>query len=245
MSIVLLLLLCACQVQAQVNIENYRGKKGMTGDANYSLNSDIGNVDVVNTGGAGNITINTENTTILGVYKGGIGFQGGKRFANNGVLHLRYTWSGYPVYQPEGFFQGDYARSRKLDWRTLVGAGMRFNIRREEKWSFSVGNSIMWEREHLDLSSTDPHPDFTSEVRSSNYINLYLQDRITLSTTAYYQFILTDPGDVRILGTTELTTPIIGPFHQKTSMDFRTDTDPPLGVKKTDVKLSTSFGVKF
>ncbi|MEC7227020.1 MAG: hypothetical protein VXW00_09135, partial [Candidatus Latescibacterota bacterium] len=66
-----------------------------------------------------------------------------------------------------------------------------------------------------------------------------------LAVTAYYQFALTDPGDVRLLGTGELTTPLWGPLKQTTTIDFRTDSAPPLGIKKTDAKLSTSFGVAF
>ena len=245
MIIVLLLLIFACQAQAQVDIEHYRGKEGMTGAARYSFNTNVGNVDVIDSGGAGNITFNRKNSVFLGVFKGGIGFQDGKRFANNGVLHLRYTRTSHPVYQPEFFIQGDYARSRKLDWRTLVGGGLRFNVQREKKWTFSLGNALMWERESLDVSPGDPHADFTSVVRSSNYINLIFQDRITLSTTAYYQFSLGDPGDIRVLGTIELTTPVVGSLDQTTSLDFRTDSDPPIGVKKTDAKLATSFGFKF
>ena len=172
--------LLVCQAQAQVNIEHYRGKLGLTGGANYSFNSDVGNVDVFNSGG-GNITINTESSTILGVFKGGIGFQAGKLFANNGVVHVRYTRKKHPVYQLEGFVQSDYAKSINLDWRTLAGAGMRFNIIHRETSAFSCGNALMWEREGLDLSGLDPHSDLTSVLRSSSYINLYFMSRITFS----------------------------------------------------------------
>ena len=238
------LLVLACQVQAQVNIEHYRGQEGITGGASYSFNTDLGNVDVVNSGGAGNITFNTRNSTILSVFEGGVGFLRGKRYANNGVFHMRYTWKKHPVYQPEGFIQGDYNRARKLEWRTLIGGGLRFVVRSREHYGFSFGNSLMWEREYLDLPGDDPHPDFTSVLRSSNYINLHLKSRVTFSLTAYYQFKLADPGDVRILGTAELTTPIIGPLNQTTSLNFRTDTQPPQDVKKTDVKLSSSLGFR-
>ena len=83
--------LMALPLMAQVNIEHYRGKEGVTGGARLSLHSNIGNVDVVKSDGAGNLTVNTATGTYLAVFKGGIGFLGGKRFANSGVLHLRYT----------------------------------------------------------------------------------------------------------------------------------------------------------
>jgi hypothetical protein len=142
MRIIVILLLAAGQAWAQVNIEHYRGRMGVTGSASYSFNSDLGNVDVLNSGGAGNITINRSHGTLLGIFKGGIGVQGGKRFANNGVAHARYTYKKHPRYQPEGFVQSDYATSRQLDWRTLVGAGLRWRraipIPTKHRWPVPV-----------------------------------------------------------------------------------------------------------
>jgi len=243
--IFILVLLMTGAAYGQVNIEHYRGKMGVTGAASYSFNTNLGNVDALNSGGAGNITVNRPHGTLLMVFKGGIAVQGGKRFANNGVVHLRYTRKGNPVYQPEGFLQSDYAISRKLDWRTLVGAGLRFNLANSESASLSVGNALMWEREGLDLDVGDPHMDETSVLRSSSYINMHYDKRVLISMTSYAQFAIDDPGDLRLLGIAQLTTPIVGPLNQTTSINFRTDTDPPGGVKKTDAKLATSFGVAF
>ncbi len=239
------IVLLATPLWAQVNIEHYRGKEGVTGGARLSLHSDIGNVDVVKSDGAGNLTVNTKTGTYLAVFKGGVGFLGGKRFANSGVLHVRYTHTSNVHWQPEVFFQGDYAKSRRLDARMLLGAGMRRVWRADKKNAFSLGSSLMWEREHLTLAPDDRHPADTSVLRSSNYVNLLVGQRVSLSITAYYQFALSDPSDVRLLGTSELTTPIWGRLKQTTAVDFRTDSNPPRGVKKTDVKLSTSFGVGF
>ena len=79
----------------------------------------------------------------------------------------------------------------------------------------------------------------------SSYINLSLQGRVGFATTAYVQTALSDLSDVRLLGTTELTTPIVGPLRQTTTLDFRIDSAPPQGVEKKDIKFGTSFGVEF
>ena len=202
-------------------------------------------MDVLNSGGAGNVTLNRAHGTLLMVFNGGIGIQGGRRFANNGVLHLRYTWKKHPTYQPEGFLQTDYAISRKLDWRTLAGAGVRLNVAQGDNTAFSVGNSIMWEREGLDVEIGGLHPQQTSVLRSSSYLNLYYSNTVLVSMTSYAQFALDDPRDLRLLGIAQLTTPIVGPLSQTTSVNFRTDTEPPQGVKKTDAKIATSFGLEF
>jgi len=245
MVVLLLLLLFGSSVQAQVNIENYRGKKGVTGALRFSLSSDLGNVDVVSSDGAGHITANTSKGIFLGVFKGGVGFLGGKRFANSGVLHLRWTGIARGRYQPELFVQGDYAKSRRLDRRTLAGAGFRFSAYETESFTLAVGSAMMRERETLNLLPTDRHTASTELTRWSNYINLSLNGRIDFATTAYIQPALGDMGDMRILGTAELVTPIIGPLQQTTSVNFRIDSAPPLGVEKEDFKLGTSFGLKF
>jgi hypothetical protein len=245
MVVALLLLALTAPLQAQVNIETYRGRQGITGGARFSLSSDLGNVDVVNSDGAGYITVNAKNSVFLGVFKGGVGFLGGKSFANSGVLHLRWTFVANPRYQPELFAQADYAKPRRLDDRALAGAGLRFNAYEAEKSSLSFGSALMWEHEGLDLVPGDQHPATTDLVRWSTYVNLSLQGKIGFATTAYVQPALSDPGDVRVLGTAELSTPIIGPLRQTTSVDFRIDSAPPQGVEKEDFKFGTSFGVVF
>ena len=242
---VLLFFLFIAPLYAQVNIETYRGKWGVTGDARLSLNSDVGNVDVVKSEAAGHITINTARGVLLGVFKGGIGFLGGERFANSGVLHLRWTATASPRWRPESFAQADYAKSRRLDNRALVGAGMRYNAYTAEKSAFSLGGALMWELEDLNLVSSDPHPATTEFVRLSSYINLSLQGRIGFATTVYVQPALSDPDDVRVLGAAELSVPIIGPLRQTTALDFRIDSAPPLEVEKKDIKFGTSFGFEF
>lgn len=231
----------------QVNIETYRGKKGISGAARLSMSSDIGNVDVVRSDGAGHLTVNRGTGTLLVVVKGAAGFLGGKRYANSGVLHLRYTHTGRELIHPEAFVQGDYARSRRLDSRSLAGLGGRWNLWRREDLSLALGSAIMWERERLDLLPTDPHPETTSQARLSTYLNLTARTGrgVSLSTTAYYQPVLSAPGDARVVGTAEMTAPIVGPLRQTTVVDFRIDTEPPPGVKGTDIRVMASFGVVF
>ena len=75
MSLALLLcLLFASHLHAQVNIEHYRDRPGVTGGANYSFNTDLGNVDLTNSGGAGNVVYNTASSTTLCLFNGDVGF---------------------------------------------------------------------------------------------------------------------------------------------------------------------------
>lgn len=237
----------ATHAGAQVNIETYRGKRGVSGAARFSVSSDIGNVDVVHSDGAGNLTLNRASGTLLLVVRGAAGFLGGKRYANSGVLHLRYTLTRHQLVHPEAFVQGDYARSRRLDARTVFGLGGRWNLLRGEPLSLALGSAVMWERERLDLLPADPHAARTSVARLSTYLNLQARSArgVSLSTTAYYQPDLAVPDDARLVGTVELTTPVIGRLTQTTVVDLRVDTEPPQGVKDTDVRVAASFGLRF
>jgi hypothetical protein len=76
-------------------------------------------------------------------------------------------------------------------------------------------------------------------------VNVHLSGDIVFSTTSYVQVAFADPGDVRVLGIAQLTTPLLGKLQQTTSVNFRVDSEPPRGVEKTDVKISTSFGLDF
>jgi hypothetical protein len=173
MLVLLLVLPAACL--AQVNIEAYRGKPGVSGAASASLSGEIGNVDNLESDGAGFVSYSRTASTYLAVLRGAAGFLGGQRYANSGVLHLRYTMRRHDHVHPEVYVQGDYARSRLLDARSLMGAGARWNLLRTERASFSIGTSLMWERERLDLEPGAAHADRTSDARLSSYINLHTQ----------------------------------------------------------------------
>jgi len=229
----------------QVNIEKYRGKKGISGNINLQLNSAAGNADFFDGGAAANLTLNTDDYTVLLVGHGLLGFASGKRFDNQGLAHLRITWTEKGRFQPESFFQSDYSRPRKLVARLLLGGGIRTILFENEIRHLSVGNSVLWEQENYDLPSNAQHSDHTSIMRSSNYVNLRLKKGVELAISGYYQISLSDLNDARIIGQAEITNPIVGPLEQRTSLRLRRDTDPPDNVKTNDLHLGTSFGITF
>ncbi len=230
---------------AQVNIESFRSDDKLSGNIMLSLSSNIGNVDAVQGDGSGNITLHTDTAVYIAVLKGGMGFLGGRRFANSGVMHMRYTLKRSIVWQPEFFAQADYAKSRRLDRRYLTGGGMRWVLSDQDALHAAVGSSLMWEHEGLDVKIGDSHPSQTSQFRYSNYFNVKINGRATFSTTVYYQFAVSSWKDTRLLGSGELSTPIIGKIKQTTTLNFRIDSKPPMGVKTSDIKLVTSFGISF
>ena len=201
-------------IHAQVNVELYRKSEGVQGNIGLHFGGSKGNSDFFTGGGAANATFNTSSYSILILGDGLLGFRGGKSFSNQGLVHMRYTWTKPPRFQPEAFLQTDHARPRKLTFRALAGGGLHTILFEDATYSFTVGNSLMWEREHLDLPATDPHPDRTSVLRSSNYINLQIRTKATITLTGYYQIMPSDPKDVRMLGNLQIASQVAGPLQQ-------------------------------
>ena len=237
--------LFASSANAQVNVELYRKKKGVQGNIGLHVGGASGNSDFFTGGGAANISYNTPVYSLLLLGDGLLGFRDGESFSNEGLIHLRYTYVKPPRFQPETFVQSNYARSRKLTFRALAGAGLRTILFEDDTYSFTVGNSLMWEREHLDLTAIDPHPTRTSEIRSSNYVNFQIRKKATITLTGYYQFVPSEIKDFRLLGNLQIASRVAGPLQQVTTIRYRRDSRPPLDIHKNDLTIGTSFALTF
>jgi len=245
-SLVIVLCLLFSSAHAQVNVELYRKSTGVRGNVGLHFGGSRGNSDFFTGGGAVNITLNTQTYSILLLGDGLLGFRGGESFSNSGLVHLRYTWIKPARFQPEGFVQTNYDRPRKLSFRALLGGGLRTILYDSKTYSLTLGNSLMWEHERLfDLMIGDTHPDQTSDLRSSNYLNLQIRKKATITFTGYYQFRASDTRDARLLGNLQIASRVAGPLQQITTLRYRRDSRPPLGVHKNDLTIGTSFALSF
>ena len=242
---ILLFALCLSPAKAQVNIEQYRSDDGVSGNIGLSLGGASGNSDFFTGGGAANVTIAKPNHTILLLGDGLLGFRGGETFSNQGLGHVRYTWTKPPRFQPEAFVQIDYARPRELTFRFLIGGDIRTLMYEDKTYMFTFGNGFMFEHERLNLIAGDTHPARTSVIRSTNYANIQIRKKATITITGYYQFIPNDTKDFRLLLNTQISSRVAGPLQQVTTIRFRRDSKPPLSVKKNDFTIGTSFALSF
>lgn len=242
---ILLLGFCTVPTSAQVNIEQYRAANGISGNIGLSLGGASGNSDFFTGGGAANITIAKPTHTILLLGDGLLGFRGGETFSNQGLAHVRYTWTKPPRFQPEAFIQADYARPRELVFRFLIGGGIRTLMFENNTYTFTFGNGFMFEHERLNLIPGDTHPARTSVIRSNNYANFHIRKKATITLTGYYQFIPNNAKDFRLLAILQIASRVAGPLQQVTTIRYRRDSRPPLSVKKNDFTIGTSFALSF
>ena len=171
---VLILVLGISQASAQVNIEKLRKdeeRKGFSGSFDLDLSSRTGNVEVLELAIGGRVDHMSESTTTFLVGSSDLGWEGGERYSNEALVHLRQVYRYRPWLRPEGFVQIDYDKSRSLTFRGLLSGGLRLGLYRHTPVQFWWGSTYMFEHEQLDLTSGAVHPRRTSVHRWSNYLS--------------------------------------------------------------------------
>lgn len=250
LSSVIVLGVLASPVFAQVNIEQIRRDStdhGVTGAAGFDLAFRTGNVDIIK------FDINARIDYVVGDFRtfvmagGDFGWDDGKTFSSQAIVHLRQVFRGNASVKPELFQQINYDKLRALQFRGLLGGGLRFTLLRWHGSRVWYGTAYMLEQENLDLPADAVHPNRTTSHRWSNYISsrTTLDDRIGLVWTVYAQPRFDDPGDIRLLGDARLAFALAGSASMVTSFLARWDSRPPDDVEALDTTLRTGVHFSF
>lgn len=239
-----LLLVIAAPLGAQIDIETLRREEppaGTSGSLGGDLTVRTGNVDFVAIGLSARMSVVGDRVTTLVVGDGGIGFLDRDRFASSGLLHYRRTYRLRPWVSPEWYGQANYDRAQLLLLRALVGAGVRTAVARGPWGALGAGTAVMLEHERLELPDSAAHPPRTTVARSSTFLALRLVpgEQIVITSTSYVQPRFADPGDVRVLESFRLASPIGEALSLTVSFDLRFDARPPDGIARLDTTLRT------
>jgi len=235
---------------AQVNIEKLMSKKkqdGFSGSVRFDLEIRSGNVDIQEVGFANRIDHSGKAWDALFLLEGGIGWEGGDRFSNEGLVHLRQIYKANERLWPELFVQADYNKKRRLDFRGLVGGGLRLQLVQRDRMLLWWGSSYMLEHEEVDVQAGDPHPDKVTVHRWSNYISAKSQfnERVQGTWTGYLQPRLNRFEDIRILTEARLGVELSRDLTLETSFRLRYDNEPPQGIESVDYLLKNGLAFRF
>jgi len=232
-------------LEAQVNIEVLRTDSlpmGRSGSVGGDLSIRTGNVDFVALDFRGRVYDVTPTETRLLVGNGGLGFLAQSRFASNGLIHYRRSYTAVSSYvDPEWFGQINYDRSRQLTFRAVAGGGIRTAFAQGDWGQFGAGSSGMLEYERLALPDTASHPQRTLGARWSNFLTLRVvpSETLVIASTTYVQPALTDFGDYRALENLRLSASVTETLALTVSFDLRYDSRPPDGLAALDTRLRT------
>lgn len=245
--VLLILALWLClphSAHSQVNTEKMRLQQrgdGLAGAATVSFDLDRGNSDVSEAAVAADLLFRRGRSAFLLFSSGSWLFQDKTDLVNKGFLHLRYNHGVRRGVIGEVFAQVQYDRSQDLRRRYLLGAGARLLPLDRRGGTLAVGVTPMYEFERL---TSDVE---VATLRISSYVSgsLHRAGRYALSTTTYFQPAADRIADLRILNETQLVLPITSLVSLTTTVSYRYDSEPPMGVKEYDLSLSQGIKVSF
>ena len=237
-------------VSAQVNVEALRQDDpplGYSGTFGGDLTLRTGNVELVQIGLNARLYKVTESRTTLMVGNGGLGLQGGSRFASSGLLHYRETYLYNETISPEWYGQLNYDRPQLLDFRMVVGGGARTSFASGEWGNFGMGAAFFFEHERLDLADVAVHPNQTTVIRGSYFLTLRLvpNENLVITSTTYLQPVVGNWGDLRTLANFRVAASVTDELDLTVSFDLRYDSGQPDGISALDTSLRTGLRYRY
>ena len=235
---------------AQVNTERFRRDADSLG---FSVSSDLdltvmlGNTDFQMVGTSTRFNVNWGKDYTFLVVDGGFGWEKGKSFFNQALVHLRNVGTLSPAVQLEGFVQYDFNKKRLLASRMLAGAGFRFKVLKREFVKIRIGLSYFFEHEQYDLEEGNHHDADMSVHRLSTYLTteLSIQKDIRYIGVTYFQPDIQCGKDFRILSDHALEIHLGKHAAMTVKATFRYDSRPPDGIKPFDMVTKSGIGLDF
>ncbi len=236
-----------CNTNAQiVNIENARMHTDTTGlmgnaGANLMLAKNTTQVFAVNVDAHLQYKTSKNLYLLLGSY--GFLKGTGARLTDNSFLHFRYNYKLNKILRWEAFTQVQKNRINKIEYRYLIGTGPRFKIVSTNIFKLYAATLIMYEQEKEIASSPIQHKDW----RNSSYISLslYANKNTELVTTSFYQPLLNNFTDYRILNQTKLKIKASKKLAISLNYNYLFDYFAPAGTPKTNYNFSTGLDYDF
>jgi len=251
-----LLMLIPLPATAIVNIEAVRKadmKPGVTGELGMALNAISSSTDEVRTNVNGRL-----DWIHSGIHNFAV-FQGAYNEVNDvkrrrGMAHLRHVQSlGDPLasspynaaFNWEVFAQSARDDYSTLRWRSLTGAGLRYNhfFNHDIEPSIGVGAFSEWREEEGDAGTIR-----TNVGRGNIYLGLdaEVSDRLDIGATAYFQPKLNDLDDFSAIGEFFVERALTDHVSLRFIANAMHDSNPPAGVNSTrqeyGVRLVYEFG---
>lgn len=170
------------------------------------------------------------------------------RFVNNALSHLRFIREHSGRFSYEVFGQHQFNEFTRLEQRLLFGGGGRFQVLESPRAEVFLGTGYMLERETLDLPAELADARRSEHHRSTNYMTVRYNsrdERLRLVETLYFQTRFDRAEDYRVLSETSFEIQLLRGLALAINLNVAHDSEPPTGVKETDVVLSNSLRYSF
>lgn len=234
---------------AQVNIEKYNNmnsSNGFNGNLSFYISAKTGNTDTQEFEIDGRLNFKGDKFYSFLIGQGEYGWNKGKEYSNNALLHFRYIRELDEIFNPEIFVQINYNKSRLLLFRSLAGLGMRITLLSDSVSNFTYGTAYMYEYENLDNSKSIFQLSETKHHRWSNYISYSntLTNNSRLSIVIYTQPRFDNFNDLRMLSENHLSVGFTNRLSLSINFSLMYYSRPPIGVKELDTNTKVGLTIK-
>ena len=227
-----------------INVENQRfstNKEGFVGTFDLGLNLIKNTAQILQFNNNVHLQYSKENHTYL--LLNDISFvqkEGEEDWLNKGYQHFRYIYQNKKL-GFEGFIQHQYDKAQKIQFRMLMGAGARWQLVKNDSLQFAMGFSTM--NEYENPVDADPFV----QIRLSYYLSCAFQvnENISLSTTNYYQPLLTNWRDYRMSSQTTLKLALNKQFEFKIAGNITFDSQPAEAVPLLNYHVINGVSYEF
>ncbi|MDH3973059.1 MAG: DUF481 domain-containing protein [Deltaproteobacteria bacterium] len=249
-SALLLILLIKTNAIATVNIEAIRQSdrdEGLYNNISLSLTHSEGNTDI----SSRKLKLRSDHITknnhafISASFKRGE--KDKKEYMDKGFAHIRGIMATSKPLAGEFFIQREYNDFTLLKDRKLIGTGARIRalngVNQTSQLRLFLGLGVMWEEEVIDYT-----PDEEEKLyRATNYLSFRWEakEKASLSATAYYQPSLKGPDDYRILFDGTIAFVITKQLSFTFDINYRYDSEPPIGVERDDLEITNGISLNF
>lgn len=241
------LLLAVPPVEGQI-VNTLRGwadpEPGLSGEIDARFGVSEGNSDYLelSAGGAVQLLAGRHRVRLLASER--LRRAEGTKIAENFLIHARHNVRISPAVSSLLFVQNQYDPFRRLQRRTLLGVGARFDVVRREAWNASLGASYMFESERL----TDAEPDEVDEDhRGSFFVSVIGQvtGSLRMDVSGFYQPRLDDFGDSRVSLDASARNDIVGGLDLIVALSITRESEPAPDVEETDLTLTSGLVFSF
>ncbi|MDH3733169.1 MAG: DUF481 domain-containing protein [Gemmatimonadota bacterium] len=217
---------------------------GWDGDIEARLALASGNTDYLEFSGGASLQLVTDRNRLRLLVNGSVRNANDEKVAESFLAHLRHNYRLTAAFSTLVFLQRQSNPFRRLSRRTLVGAGTRIDLIREDAWEGSLGISAMYEGEVL---TDDPTGDVENEFRGSFFASAIgdVTDDLRVDFSTFYQPLFSELADTRLFVASSLRLDLVGELDLIVRFDLTHESRPPTDVEPTDIRFSTGLVLDF
>ncbi|MBI2603355.1 MAG: DUF481 domain-containing protein [Deltaproteobacteria bacterium] len=163
------------------------------------------------------------------------------------MQHLRHRFRITELVNSEVFIQHAFNEQQRLLTRNVAGIGPRFDLFEDSYSAVFLGMAYLLEAERLGEGAFPDAGEKRSKQRLSSYLYFHhtFKKDLNVSLVMYYQPLLSEFKDYRILSELGWEFKILSALSFELSLETFRDSLPPDSVKKQDMEFKNTIKISF